>query len=81
MCKQHCRYCGEDIPGGNRARHYKTRHAGVAQTGRGEQIRNSNSEEPKRVSEWLEITLECLRVMMDSAPDSPGPQKSSKAEE
>ena len=52
--EQHCKYCGEDILGGNLARHYKTRHAGVAPVVRGKQVCNNDLEETECVSKWLE---------------------------
>lgn len=52
--EQRCDYCNDIISGGNRARHYKTHHAGVAQTERGgKQAHNVRLEEPQSVSEWL----------------------------
>ena len=51
--EQRYEHCNEVIPGGNRARHYKTQHAGFAHTDKSKDPRDGKAEEPKTVSEWL----------------------------
>jgi hypothetical protein len=51
--EQYCQYCGKDIPGGNRARHYKARHAGEVLADEDKEEHNNKVREPNSVSEWL----------------------------
>jgi hypothetical protein len=51
--EQRCEHCDKVIPGGNRARHYKTQHAGIAHTDQSKDASDGKVEEPKSVNEWL----------------------------